>query len=212
MGKKLNLIGQKFGMLTVIQEAGYNSSKRIRWLCRCDCGKYHYSTTLDLRNGDCVSCGCQKSERIGNYQRKHGDSGTKIYRIWKHFRGRCNNPNDSAYGRYGGRGIKVCKEWDNLNDGFANFKNWAYSNGYDPNLTLDRIDNDGNYEPSNCRWANRTTQARNRSITRKVDFNGNTITIKELSEQYNVNYYLLYDRIVKYKMPIMDAIQDLLQD
>lgn len=204
---KLNLIGQRFGRLVVLEEAGYNSSKKIRWKCTCDCGNIHYATTTDLRRGDTKSCGCLKKEITSKRRRKHGGSGTQLYNVWKKIRERCYNPNDVNYHRYGGRGIKLCDEWED----FSNFKTWSDSNGYTSTLTIDRINNDGNYEPSNCRWVDMTTQVRNRSITRKVVYKGENVTIKELSDRYNVNYYLLYDRIVRYKKTVDESLQDLIK-
>lgn len=206
MSTKIDLTNQRFGRLVALEDAGHNSSNKTVWKCLCDCGNIHYATTSDLRRGDSTSCGCFHKEQLGNRRRKHGYSNTKLYKTWKNIRARCNNPNEPNYPRYGGRGIKVCDEWND----FINFKAWSESNNYNPSLSIDRINNDGNYEPSNCRWVDKTTQIRNRSITRKVEFNGEKITIKELSEKYNVNYFLLYDRIIKYKWSVNDSIQDLL--
>ena len=210
MGTKLNLVNQRFGRLLVLEDAGHNASNRTIWKCQCDCGNIYYPTTSALRSGECKSCGCYHKELLGNHRRKHGCSGTLLYKRWKNIRRKCNNPTDHEYNYYGGRGIKVCPEWDNLENGFENFKTWAESNGYAKGLTIDRINNNGDYEPSNCRWTNMKTQGRNRRITRKVEYNGNLITIKELSELYNIDYYLLYDRIIKYNITVEDAIQNLL--
>ena len=206
MGAKLNLLNQRFGRLLVIEEAGRTKSNKVIWKCQCDCGNIHYSTTTDLRHGDCTSCGCYHKEKLGNIRRKHGRTGTRLYKVWIAMKGRCYNPNNLQYSRYGGRGIKVCDEWQD----FEKFETWSNNNGYTSSLSIDRINNDGDYEPSNCRWTDSVTQVRNRSITRKVKYNGEDVTIKELSERYNVNYYNLYDRIVRNKLSIEDAVQDLL--
>ncbi|OJX38851.1 MAG: hypothetical protein BGO78_11550 [Chloroflexi bacterium 44-23] len=101
-------------------------------------------------------------------------------------RRRCHSRSDRAYQRYGGRGINICKEWDNLENGFHNFHNWAMNNGYADNLSIDRIDNDGNYEPSNCRWVDAKTQCNNRSSNHKVDYRGETLTITQLANKIGI--------------------------
>lgn len=110
----------------------------------------------------------------------------RLYRIWCNMRYRCNKTYTDHYARYGGRGIKVCAEWDNLNDGFKNFEAWAKEHGYEDSLTIDRIDNNGNYEPDNCRWVDRKTNTRNRSVSRMLTYNGETLHIVEMAEKYGI--------------------------
>lgn len=128
----------------------------------------------------------------------HGKSGTRLYRIWKSMRSRCMDKNMDAYKNYGARGISICKEWDDFN----NFYNWAYSNGYDENAeymkcTLDRIDNDGNYEPSNCRFVDWKEQSRNKRTNRKFLFKGKMTTLPEIADETGLARDLLYDRIIR---------------
>ena len=118
-------------------------------------------------------------------------SGTRIYQEWQGMKGRCNNPHDPRYDRWGGRGIKVCDEWQNS---FEAFYNWAMANGYKDDLTIDRIDNDGNYEPSNCRWATQQEQSRNRSSNIKITIGNSTRTLMEWCSIFNVNYKNVRDR------------------
>lgn len=121
----------------------------------------------------------------------HGGKGTRLYRIWKAMWNRCNNPNAYAYERYGGRGIKVCTEWDS----FADFRDWALANGYTDELTIDRIDNNKGYSPDNCRWATYKTQANNNHHNKVITVDGVTDTVANLSAKYGVNQYLVYDRL-----------------
>lgn len=210
MSKIMDLTNQRYGRLVVLEYVGRNTSNRPLWKCQCDCGNTHIASTLDLRNGDTQSCGCQKKEKISKSKRKHGFSSEPLYKKWKSMRRRCNNSNDTMYRYYGGRGIKVCKEWDNLNDGYLNFRNWALNSGYSPDLTLDRIDNNGNYEPFNCRWANMTIQSRNRNFTRKVYYRGEKIHIYSLADKYNLSHKGLYYRIKEKGMTPESAVYDML--
>lgn len=124
----------------------------------------------------------------------HGGKGTRIYRIWMKMRRRCSDPSEDNYLRYGGRGITVCDEW---RDSFAAFRDWAIANGYADDLTIDRIDNDGNYEPSNCRWATRKTQQNNTRRNHYITANGLTLTVAEWSERTGIKYDTLQTRLKK---------------
>lgn len=129
---------------------------------------------------------------------------SRLYRAWRHMKGRCYDPHDIGYAYYGGRGIKVCKEWDN---DYLSFKKWALSNGYKDFLTLDRIDFNGNYEPYNCRWATRKEQANNRRGLHKVEYHGETKTLTEWSQITGIKITTLFMRLMNYHWSVERALE-----
>ena len=153
----LNLAGMRFGMLEAIcvgePIVSKSGRKRITWDCICDCGNTTTVTASNLKHAT-KSCGCVK----GAHRVTHNMSNSRLYAIWNNLKGRCLNPNDVAYDRYGGRGLAVCEEWLV----FDNFYSWSVENGYSENLTIDRIDNDKGYSPCNCRFASKSVQSANR--------------------------------------------------
>ena len=164
------MIGKKFNMLTVIKRLT-NQGKYARYFCLCDCGKTRVVLGQNLRSGRVKDCGCV-SQVIRNKHisentaaRTHGSSKTRLYHIWGGMKDRCSRKNNKNYRLYGGRGIKVCDVWNN---DFLAFRNWALDKGYKDNLSIDRIDPNGNYEPNNCRWITLTEQTYNKRNSRKI--------------------------------------------
>ena len=186
-------IGKRYGRLTVIERAENhitsNGKQYRQYLCICDCGAYSIVQGARLRSGKTKSCGCLALES----RTKHSLQNTRLYAVWKHMKERCLNSNAPRFHNYGGRGITICDEWKN---DFKTFYDWAIANGYREGLTIDRIDNNGNYEPSNCRWISNLEQQRNRSDNHFLTYNGETKTISEWSEITGINANTLHSRIV----------------
>lgn len=205
--------GNVYGKLTVIERAEdkiYGKDKRHfpAWRCLCECGNEVVVVGQSLRRGLTVSCGCRKQDEDYKLLQKekqtiHGERGTRLYDCWRGMKKRCLNPNDDHYPGYGGRGITICEEW---RDNYVAFSTWAKENGYSDDLTLDRIDVNGNYEPSNCRWATAEEQQRNKRNNRLITFNGETLTLVEWSERTGINRCTITNRIDKYGWSVEDAL------
>lgn len=201
MSKALDLTGERYGNLTVIKRVENSKNGHSNWLCKCDCGNYTtvHSGHLREKRGT-KTCGCSW-KKVGERTYKHGMKKTRLYRVWNGIKKRCFNENEPSYPQYGGRGITVCDEWKN---DFQAFYDWAITNGYDKNskrgeCTIDRIDVNGNYEPSNCRWVDMKIQSRNRRNTIYIEQNGEKISLIELCEKQDLNYSRVQSRMARGK-------------
>ena len=211
--RKLDISGQRFGRLVAIRPVDMGINGKSYWLCNCDCGNETVVSIGNLRSGNTKSCGCLQKEngvKRGHDSAKHGMARSHIYRVWRLMKDRCYNQNKDGYDRYGGRGITVCDEWLGEN-GFVNFLEWSNNNGYADGLQIDRIDNDGNYSPDNCRWVTNKVNMRNRSVNHYIDTPFGHITIAEFAEKINGDYDLVYAQVTRQKHSIewiMDNYKD----
>lgn len=180
--------GDRFGRLTVIKESDRQYGHRYI-LCQCDCGNTKTINLNSLVVGTSNSCGCLRRERIAKMNYKHGltkrnDDIERLYNIWTNMKRRCFNPKDKGFRNYGSRGIRVCDEW--MND-YNKFREWSLSHGYSDNLTIDRINNDGDYEPSNCRWTTMQVQSNNTRFNHFVTYKGETHTLADWGRLLNID-------------------------
>ena len=200
MSKLIDISGEKFNNLLVVGRDYKGKSGKAYWKCLCDCGNETIVSGSNLRNGSVKSCGCL------NYSSKnktHGMSKSSLYNIWNGMKFRCTNKNSESYKDYGGRGISVCEEWFNNPQSFIE---WALKNGYKEGLTIDRIDNEKDYCPENCRWISKGEQAKNRRMNYCIEYKGETKTLWELCEELNLNYNLVHNRIKKLGWSLEKAI------
>lgn len=205
MGNFRDRTGERVGKLTIIKRApnyiGKDNKTRTMWECRCDCGNVVIVRGDSLKINHTSSCGCYQKERVSEILKspdihiKHGESKERLRNIWYLMRYRCENPNCESYERYGKRGIDVCDEWSNGEDGYFAFKQWALSNGYSDSLTIDRIDNNKGYSPSNCRWSDDVEQANNKRCNIMISHNGETLTVAQWARKLNISKTVVYRRL-----------------
>jgi hypothetical protein len=183
-----DLTNKQFGFLRVIRWDSARN-KKTRWLCECRCGARLVVLASSLNRGCTLSCGCYHAQRTGESHKTHGLAGTKEYRAWQMAKGRCFNPNNNRFKSYRARGISMCQRW---RDSFAAFI--ADMGPCPEGLTLDRIDNNGDYEPKNCRWADRSTQGRNTQKAIMITHDGLTLHLKEWAIRLDIPYNTLHLR------------------
>ena len=187
--------GQKVARLTLIKAITYGRGKK--WECLCECGNDLLVKEYDIKNGVIKSCGCLKEEysQIGNPV--HNLNGTRLQRIYYSMKRRCYLKTHIHYKNYGGRGIVICDEWLGKN-GLKNFAEWALKNGYKEDLSIDRIDNNGNYCPGNCKWSTCLEQQNNTSYNKIIEYNGEEMTVSQAARKYNISVPTLFNRINKW--------------
>lgn len=191
--KYLDLTNKKFNRLTALERVS-NQGQKVMWKCKCDCGNIAYVSASNLTCNRTKSCGCLKDEKLIQRSTTHNQRHTKLYEVWKSIKQRCFNPNNISYKNYGARGITICDDWKN---NFQSFFNWSMQNGYTTNLSIDRIDNNGNYCPENCRWTDRHTQSNNTRSNRYITYNNQTKTLADWVKTTNLSYGCVFSRIQK---------------
>lgn len=195
MSKFIDLTGKKFERLTVLKfdkKVIQGKGRSYYWLCQCECGNIKSIKSTHLKSGKIKSCGCLQKEIAKNLCTTHNLSNSKLFKILDAMKGRCYNKNNKSYKYYGGRGIIICDEWKN---NFKIFYDWAINNGYQEGLTIDRINVNGNYEPSNCRWITQKQQANNTRANVYITYNNQTHTLMEWSEITGISYSALRHRL-----------------
>lgn len=193
MAKFLDKTGMKIGRLTVIKLHS-KTPKSTMWLCQCECGRQCVVSTKNLRIGHTESCGCLAKEVLkeNSQKQKKPYRDTKLYKKWLHIKNRCNRQNKPSSKYYYEKNIRMCDEW--LND-FEAFYKWAIDNGYKEGLTIDRMDNSKSYSPDNCRWADYTVQANNRTNNRRIEYKGSVHTLAEWARILDINENKLRNRM-----------------
>lgn len=188
----VNLKGKIFGQLKVIEMIP-KTTRKTYWLCQCSCGNQKEIRSDSLLSGKTISCGChRKQQALINLKpnKTHDLSNTRLYKEWQGMKKRCLNKKDKRFSSYGGRGISICKQWLE----FENFCEWAMNNGYQENLSIDRINNNGNYEPNNCKWSTNKEQCNNRRTNILICYKGKTKTLMQWCEELNLNYKRVHNR------------------
>lgn len=207
MGTLIDLIGHKFGLLTVIRRSHNTYDNKPSWLCKCACGNEHAVRSSSLRNGDCKSCGCLGKQNQRRFKLKrtttHDCSKTKIYSIWRNMRQRCFNPKCTSYKYYGAKGINICPRW-------MKFENFLADMGHPPSKhhSIERINSSGNYEPTNCKWILLSKQGLNTRQNRRITFNGETRILIEWSFITGLHRRTISSRIDKMGWSVERALTE----
>ena len=190
----IDMTGKRFGRYTVLYRVENDKYGNGQWMCKCDCGNQKVVGGSALRKGVTISCGCYHKDIVARNGTTHGQSKSRLFRIWQCMKARCNNPNNKHYSYYGGNGIKVCPEWEH---DFPTFAEWANSNGYSEDLTIDRIDSSKGYEPSNCKWATRVEQQSHLRNCKIYEINGVSHPINTWCKIFNMPHETVRKRMAK---------------
>ena len=219
MGRNvIDLTGQRFGRLTVIERAddhvGPSGRKHVVWRCKCDCGNEVIVRSVNLKSGHTKSCGCLRRGLLGKRRMTHGYSKERLYRIWNGIIQRCYNPKNNAYKNYGMRGIAMCDEW---RYSYEPFREWSLNNGYDEAAErkycqIDRIDVDGPYSPENCRWVTSKENANNRRNNVFINYNGEKKTFAQWCSELGLNANTVWSRINNLGWDTAKAIETPVQE
>lgn len=193
--KEKSIVGKTYKRLYIADE--FKTDEGWKCVCYCSCGNEVVARKGDILSGKTKSCGCLVPEMASQRLKTHGLTNTRIHNIWSAMKQRCYYTKSSHYQSYGAKGIKVCDEWK---DNFMNFYNWAINNGYKDNLSIDRIDVNGDYEPTNCRWATNEEQANNKTTNRYITYKGETKTLSEWAKELGKNYSTLRTQTKKYTL------------
>lgn len=202
-GREPNVSGDRYGKLTLVREIERSNGaiRQRMWETNCDCGTVgHHARLTNLRNGHTSSCGCVQKQAASSANLKHGLTAHPLYKTWTGMLHRCLSPDHKSFPMYGGRGIKVCERWKSV-------ENFAADMGVPPDgKTLDRIDTNGDYEPSNCRWATPKEQQRNMRNNRLIGYMGRNICLKEAAEIAGLNYDMVVQRLNKYGWTVEQSL------
>lgn len=204
-----DITGQRFGRLIIRNRVENSKFGHAQWLCECDCGNIIVAETGHLKSGHTQSCGCYKKERTIMCNTKHNKSDSRLYEIYHGIKKRCFNRNSVSYCYYGGRGISMCDDWLKS---FQAFYDWAMENGYSDNLTIDRIDVNGNYEPSNCRWVDAIIQANNKRDNVFITVDGISMTIAEWSRRTGIDHRKISRKYKELRELLSVSVADLIED
>lgn len=198
-----NLVGNRYGRLIVVRRAENSLHGSTRWLCKCDCGNECVVHSVSLKTGNTTSCGCFKRDNAQKLYSTVRQKDKHLYAVWNGIKQRCFNKNNSSYHNYGGRGITMDSRWA---ENYETFYNWAIKAGYKRGLTIDRINNDGNYCEENCRFVDRQVQANNKRNVKTYTINGKTQSLRDWCREYNIGHSLVYQRVSKLGWPIEKAL------
>lgn len=192
----MELIGKKIGKLFVVEKTNEKASNgEYKYKCICECGKEKNIRGSNLKNGNSKSCGCYNVIKRSKVSKGYRQNNLRLYNIYQNMKERCYNKNFKEYKHYGGRNIKICEEWQS---DYRKFYEWSMNNGYNNNLTIDRINVDGDYEPKNCRWITRQEQAYNKRNSKYITYKGETKTLAEWSKELNMSQPKLRYRIMNW--------------